>query len=348
MQNIVWLWLAYRGVVMLLYVFYGATSRPYRRWIVTPSFAILVIAQLLAVLPGSVTLVDATIRVGAITISFGSLLASLLVLYLFIIAGWVVRQMMMHWLPSRINAEQGVVDSIATFTRYALLAAGIVFALSVLGLDFTSLAIIAGGLSVGIGIGLQDFVSNFVSGLVLLFEQSLRPGDVVEIDGRICRVQRISLRSTTVRTLTNQELIIPNTTFTAQQVTNLTKTDKVVRVLVPLSVSYGSSPEEVREVATQTALQHPSVLPDPPPFLAFLGYGESSLDFNLSVSVNQPDQSGRRPERSLLPALDGFLGARYRDSIPAACSQLGKRLGEPHGQHGATASVRSQHRLSPH
>ncbi|MFN2200392.1 MAG: mechanosensitive ion channel family protein, partial [Caldilineaceae bacterium] len=94
-------------------------------------------------------------------------------------------------------------------------------------------------------------------------------------------------------TLMNQELIIPNSTFTSQQVTNLTKSDRLVRVLVPLSVSYGSTPEEVREVATQTALQHPLVLPDPPPFMSFLGYGESGLDFNLSVSVDQPDRSGR-------------------------------------------------------
>ena len=248
--------------------------------------------RIIYVLPGTVTWVDATINLGALTISFGSLLSSLLVLYLFVIAGWVTRQSMMHWLPSRISAEQGVVDSVATLTRYALLAVGAIFSLSLLGLDFTSLAIVAGGLSVGIGIGLQDVVSNFVSGLVLLFDQTLRPGDVVEIDNRISQVQKISLRATTVRTLTNQELIIPNTTFTSQQVTNLTKSDRIVRVLVPVSVSYASEPEKVRQVATETALQHELVLSEPPPFMAFLGYGESSLDFNLSVSVDQPERSG--------------------------------------------------------
>lgn len=292
LQNIVWLWLGYRGVVMLLQVFYGEPSLPYRRWIVGPLFAILVVAQLLAVLPGSVTLVDATISLGTISITFGNLLTALMALYVFVIAGWVISQSIKHWLPNRISAEQGVIDSVATLTRYALLSIGIVLSLSLLGLNFTSLAIIAGGLSVGIGIGMQDFIANFVSGLVLLFEQSLRPGDVVEIDNRICTVKGISLRATTVRTLTNQELIIPNSTFTSQQVTNLTKSDRQVRVLVPLSVSYGSSPENVREVATQASLQHPLVLPDPPPFFAFLGYGESSLDFSLSVSVNQPEKSG--------------------------------------------------------
>ncbi len=289
---LIWLWLGYRAVKMLLNIFFGEASRPYRKWIVTPIFVTLVLVQLLRLIPGSVTLTNATVNLGSFAISFRSLLSAAIVLYFFIIAGWVVREFMMHWLPSRMSAEQGVIDSVSTLTRYALMAVGILASLSLLGLDFTSLAIVAGGLSVGIGIGLQDFVSNFVSGLVLLFEQTLRPGDVVEVDNRISQVQKISLRATTVRTLTNQELIIPNTTFTSQQVTNLTKTDRVVRVLVPLGVSYKNDPDLVRQVATETATQHPQVLAEPPPFLAFLGYGESSLDFNLSVSVDEPQLSG--------------------------------------------------------
>jgi small-conductance mechanosensitive channel len=180
---------------------------------------------------------------------------------------------------------------VATLTRYALLVLGILISLGMLGLDFTSLAIIAGGLSVGIGIGLQDIVSNFVSGLVLLFEQSLRPGDVVELDGRISQVEKISLRATTVRTRTNEEVIIPNANFTTHQVKNLTKTDRLVQVIVPLGVSYKSEPELVRRLAVETSLQHPLVLDDPPPLLLFLGYGESSLDFNLLVSVIQPEMT---------------------------------------------------------
>jgi len=169
------------------------------------------------------------------------------------------------------------------------LSAGIIIALGTIGLDFTSLAIIAGGLSVGIGIGLQDIVSNFVSGLVLLFEQSLRPGDIVELDGRISRVEKISLRATTVRTRTNEELIIPNANFTTNLVKNYTKSDRLVQVVVPLGVSYKSDPHLVRRLVIETALQHPLVLVEPPPVLNFIAYGDSSLDFNLLVTVNQPE-----------------------------------------------------------
>jgi small-conductance mechanosensitive channel len=172
-----------------------------------------------------------------------------------------------------------------------LLALGIIISLGILGLDFTSLAIIAGGLSVGIGIGLQDIVANFVSGLVLLFEQSLRPGDVVELDGRISQVEEISLRATTVLTRTNEELIIPNAYFTTQQVKNLTKSDRLVLLRIPLGVSYKSDPELIRQLAMETGLQHPLVLTEPAPELLFLEYGESSLDFVLLVSVNRPEMT---------------------------------------------------------
>jgi small-conductance mechanosensitive channel len=196
---------------------------------------------------------------------------------------------MVQVLSNRLDTDPGIIKSAATLTRYALISLGIIFSLGAMGLDFTSLAIVAGGLSVGIGIGLQDLVANFVSGLVLLFEQSLRPGDIVEMNGRINHVQKISLRATTVRTLTNEEVIVPNSSFTTGQVTNMTKSDHLVYALIPFGVSYESDPEFVRDLAVQTALQHSLVLKIPPPRLFFSGFGESSLDFNLSVGIRQPE-----------------------------------------------------------
>jgi small-conductance mechanosensitive channel len=124
---------------------------------------------------------------------------------------------------------------------------------------------------------------------VLLFEQSLRPGDVIELDGRISEVEKISLRATTVRTLTNEELIVPNNNFTTNQVKNFTKSERLVQIVILFGVSYKSDPELVREIAIETSLSHHLVLVDPPPTLLFIGYGDSSLDFELRVSVNQPE-----------------------------------------------------------
>jgi len=287
--NLVWIWLIYRVVLSVLYARYGQAVRPYQSRIITPLFAFLIILQLIAALPGSIALTEMTINLGIASVNLQRLFFALIVLYLFIVAAWVVEQIMMRSLPKRLNAEPGVIESFATLARYALLSLGFIVSLGILGVDFTSLAIVAGGLSVGIGIGLQDIVANFVSGLVLLFEQSLKPGDIVELDGRISKVEKISLRATTVRTLTNEELIVPNNSFTTNQVKNLTKSDRLVRLALPFGVSYQSDPEFVRQLAVETGRQHPLVMADPPPKLLFRGYGESSIDFELMVGIDQPE-----------------------------------------------------------
>ena len=168
---LVWIWLIYRISVTVLYSLYGESFLPYQKRLVIPFFALLVIWRIFAALPGFFGILEATINLGELSFTLSNLLAALIVLYLFVIASWAIDHVVKRSLSSQLKAEPGVIDSIATLTRYALLAMGIIVSLRILGLDFTSLAIIAGGLSVGIGLGLQDYVANFVSGLLLLFEQ---------------------------------------------------------------------------------------------------------------------------------------------------------------------------------
>ena len=293
MTDLIWLWFVYRLLLTLLHTRYGETMRPYQNWILTPIFLSLMTIQIFSLLPSSIVLIDTPILLGAVSITGRSLLAALIILYLFIVAAWVVEQIMIQWLPEILNAEPGVIESVAILTRYALLAVGILFSLGTLGIDFTSLAIIAGGLSVGIGIGLQDYVANFVSGLVILFEQTIRPGDVIEVDGMISKVEKINLRATIVRTRASEEYIIPNVNFTQQKVKNLTKSERIVRISIPFGVSSESDPEIVRQLTTEASLDHPLVLADPPPQLFFLGFGESSLDFELLVNIGVPELLGR-------------------------------------------------------
>lgn len=291
LTTLIWTWLIYRLVLTFLVATFGSEASLYRNRIVTPLFLLLIVWQFEGALPSSATLYQAVFQVGTISIVFGRLLAALVILYFFYVLAWIVEIIMVRNLPGRHGMQQGFVESVSTLTRYALLTIGVIFSLAIIGLDFTSLAIIAGGLSVGIGIGLQDIVSNFVSGLALLFEQSLRPGDVIELDGRITQVEKISLRATIVRTRTNEELIIPNANFTTQQVKNFTKSDRLVQVMVPLGVSYDSDPEIVRKLAIETSLQHPQVLANPAPNLVFMAYGESSINFSLLVSTIEPEFS---------------------------------------------------------
>jgi potassium-dependent mechanosensitive channel len=290
---LIWLWTLYRFLITLLYARFGESMRPYRNWIMTPIFLFLATYQILSILPGSIVLVDAIIFFGETSVTVRNLLVALIILYIFGVAAWVVEQIMDNTLPGLLNADPGVVQSIAILARYALLGFGILFSLGMLGLDFTSLAIIAGGLSVGIGIGLQEYVANFVSGLVILFEQTVRPGDVVEVDGLISQVEKISLRATTVRTSANEEIIIPNSNFTTQTVKNLTKSERRVRIRIPFEVSIESDPELIGQLTTEASLEHPLVLPDPPPLLFFRGFGNSGLDFELSISISHPELMGR-------------------------------------------------------
>jgi len=287
--NLIWLWLIYRFILTLLYTRYGETARPYQNWILTPIFIALVIFQIFSILPGSIVLVDVPIIFGAVSVTGRRLLTALIVLYIFGVVAWIVEQILVQSLPKLLNTERGVIESVAILTRYALLGLGILVSLGMLGIDFTSLAIIAGGLSVGIGIGLQDYVANFVSGLVILFEQTIRPGDIVEVDGMVSKVEKISLRATIVRTQANEEYIIPNSNFTQQQVKNLTKSERRVRIRIPFGVSSESDPEFVRQLTTEAGLQHPLVLTDPPPQLFLLGFGESDLNFELLVSIGHPE-----------------------------------------------------------
>jgi small-conductance mechanosensitive channel len=291
--NLIWLWLIYRFILTMLYTRYGETARPYQNWILTPIFIALVIFQIFSILPGSIVLVDVPIIFGAASVTGRRFLTAFIVLYIFGVVAWIVEKIMVRSLPAVLNTERGVIESVAILTRYALLALGILISLGILGIDFTSLAIIAGGLSVGIGIGLQDYVANFVSGLVILFEQTIRPGDIVEVDGMVSKVEKISLRATIVRTRANEEYIIPNINFTQQQVKNLTKSERSVRIQIPFGVSSESDPEFIRQLTTEAGLEHPLVLADPPPQLFFLGFGESSLDFELLVSISHPELMGR-------------------------------------------------------
>jgi len=289
LTELIWLWLLYRGVQALLYAQFGEAARPYQRRIVMPIFLLLIAMRVLRTLPGATSIANIVISIGAFHITVSRLATALIVFYLFAVVAWAAKETMERTLPGRLNVEPGVVQSFSTIMRYSLVAIGIVVSLGIMGVSLTSLAIVAGGLSVGIGIGLQDIVANFISGVVLLFEQSLRPGDVIELGNRVSQVSKISLRATTVLGPGNVEVIIPNNTFTTTEVKNLTKSDRMARVTVPFGIGYDSDPEAVREMAVNMALEHPLVLSVPAPLLVFGGFGESSLNFELWVFVNQPE-----------------------------------------------------------
>jgi len=183
----------------------------------------------------------------------------------------------------------GVPETISRLTRYGIILVGVVMAFTAIGFDISKAALVAGGLGVGVGFGLQNIVNNFVSGLILLFERPIRVGDIIELGTTSGKVEKIGMRATLIRTWTGPELIVPNATLVSSDVINWTLMRTVKRAQISVGVDYDSYPKVVAEILTRVAASHPAVLKHPAPECLFLGFGDSSLDFELRAWVAAQD-----------------------------------------------------------
>ncbi len=222
------------------------------------------------------------------TWTFGSFTLSLEGVALFFIAIWLafkVSQLSRFVLGEevlvRLDLPKGVPGTISTLTHWIILGVGLLVAAGVAGIDLTRLTLLAGALGVGIGFGLQNLVNNFVSGLILVFERPIAIGDWVQVGTLTGRVQRIGMRSSTVRTVEGAEVIVPNGNLIANEVTNWTLADRRRRLDVLVGVKYGTDPERVLAILLKVANGHEEVLAYPEPAALFTGFGDSSLNFVL-------------------------------------------------------------------
>jgi len=261
---------------------------------------------------------------------------------------WMRQNVVPGWL-GRTRLDTGAREAVTAIGGYVGIGVAVVVALSMAGIGFQNLAIVAGALSLGIGFGLQNIVNNFVSGLILLFERPIRRGDWIAVGNTEGYVRQISIRSTRLETFDRSEVIIPNAELATTQVTNWQLRDSWGRVTVPVSVAYGTDTAKVREILLKIAHDHPRTmhggLAVPEPRVLFRAFGESSLDFELRFFIPQIDErlivtsdvnfavdAAFREEGIEIPFPQRDL--HFKNPAPDSNETAGKTNGDPDGNRG--------------
>jgi len=226
---------------------------------------------------------------GQVHVGLGSIIAFILALTAGILIARLLRFLLDEAVFPRMTLPRGVPAAISTTVGYVIVTVAFVTAILAAGLEMKQFAFLAGALGVGIGFGLQNVVNNFVSGLILLYERPIQVGDVLEVGTLRGRVRRIGIRSSTLATFEGAEVIVPNASLIAAEVVNWTLSDRVRRVQITVGVGYGSDPRKVVEILNRVAREHPEVLAAPEPVALFVGFGDSSLSFELQFWIADYD-----------------------------------------------------------
>lgn len=272
---VVWLLLGYRVLVAVLGLWVGSeTIRPYRRRLLAPLFVLVAALRVVGLLVdldsiGSFRL----FTVSETPILLGAAFSTAVALYFIFSVAWAGQRILQGAILPRTNAEPGTMNAVLTIGRYVVIIVAASFALGALGFDTSTVAFISGGLTVAIGFGSQQVFANLVSGILLLFDQSLRPGDVISVGGEVGVVESLSIRSTTMRTPDNVAVVLPNQSFISSPIRNLSKNAGLLRVQLPVAVAFEGDPRRARDVLEATARRHPSVLRTPPARAHFTGFG---------------------------------------------------------------------------
>jgi potassium efflux system protein len=224
-----------------------------------------------------------------VPVTLGSLLSSLPIILLTFVSVRNVPGLVESLLLQKLPLQNAARYAITTLSSYALLLFGIVVSANTLGLKWESIQWLVAALGVGLGFGLQEIFANFISGIILLFEQPIRVGDVVTIDGTTGAVSRIRMRATTVTNWDRQELIIPNKDLITGRLINWTLSDSTNRIVINVGIAYGSDTRFACTLLENICKENPNITEDPPPIIAFDNFGESKLNIVVRCFLKSID-----------------------------------------------------------
>ncbi len=229
-----------------------------------------------------------TINQNPVTLS--SIVMFCIVMGVFALISRSIRRILVGRIFVRFDLREETRYTLTRVTQYTVVVLGAIVAFQFVGIDLSGLAVIFGLLSVGIGFGLQNLTSNFVAGLILLFERPIRVGDRVTVGDAEGDVEEINIRSTTIRSVNNISIIVPNSEFISSRVTNWSHGDPKIRLDIDVGVSYGSDLQTVLRCLRETAAQHPRILKEPEPMVHHMGFGDSAWNMRLWVWIENPKE----------------------------------------------------------
>jgi small-conductance mechanosensitive channel len=235
--------------------------------------------------------------IGAITLSLGRTVAFAVAVWLAFRASRITQIVLNDDVLPKFPLPRGVPNAISVMVNYAIVIVGIILGIGILGIGLSNLALIVGALGVGIGFGLQNIVSNVVSGLILLFERPVQVGDSVQLGTIAGRVSHIGFRASNIRTYSGAEVIVPNSELVSTQLTNWTLSDRRRRLEIALGVAYGTDPERVEALLMDVMKADPAVLVDPAPVVVFEAFGDSALQFRIYAWVAEFDEGPKTQHR---------------------------------------------------
>ncbi len=227
-----------------------------------------------------------TIQLGSVSISLEMVVYGIIVIFSTFLVTRLISILIKEGALDKFNLNRGVPHAISLVVRYTIIVLGFMLALSVAGVDLSSFSLMAGALGIGIGFGLQNIISNFVSGLILVFERPLQEGDVVEVNNLLGRVKHVGVRSSNIRTYSGSEVVVPNEILISKELVNWTLSDPNKRMEIKIGVEYGTDPRRVIELLKEATSKIEGVESDPKPSVYFNEFGDFSLNFRLLFWVN--------------------------------------------------------------
>ncbi|MDP1570642.1 MAG: mechanosensitive ion channel [Vicinamibacterales bacterium] len=239
---------------------------------------------------------------------------------LVILLFWVAR-LVERWFATgplaRTGLDIGARRAAGTITRYLLLLVGSLVIVQTAGINLTTFNVLAGAIGIGVGFGLQNVVSNFFAGIIIMFERPIKIGDRIEVNGVEGDVMEIGVRGTTVVTNDNIAIIVPNSSFITQNVVNWKYHGDTVRFRIPVSVAYGSDAREVERILIEVALGQPDVLKTPPPAVRLMAFGDNGLHFELRAwSMTLVHRKGQLVSHLNFAIYDAFREAGIEFPFP--------------------------------